>query len=52
MIKDGLHVINFDGYKSIRIHCIVFYVNCDNVTYSDSRGGEYIRKEILKNHRQ
>ena len=41
-VKDAEYVINLDEYKSIETHWIVFYVNCDNVTYFDVFGVEYI----------
>ena len=47
-IKDGAHVINLDGYRSIGIHRISLYMNSDNVTYFDSFGVGYIPKEIKK----
>ena len=47
-IKNGLYVMNLDGYKSIETHCIAFDVNCDNLTFFDSFGVEYFSKEIKK----
>ena len=41
-VKDAEYVINLDEYKSIETHWIVLYVNCDNVTYFDIFGVEYI----------
>ena len=38
------YVINLDEYKSIGTHWIAFYVNDNNVTYSDSFGVEQIPK--------
>ena len=35
-IKDGVHVINLDEYKSIVTHWIDFYVNGNYVMYFDS----------------
>ena len=40
-IKDGVYIINLDDYKLIWTHCIAFYVNGDNVTYSNSFGVEH-----------
>ena len=47
-IKDGVYVINLDGFKSIGTHWIALYVNAENVTYFDSFGIEHIPKEIRK----
>ena len=41
-VKDAEYVINLDKYKSIGTHWIALYVNCDNVTYFDVFGVEYI----------
>ena len=41
-VKDAEYVINLDEYKSIGTHWIVLYVTCDNVTYFDVFGVEYI----------
>ena len=35
-------------YESIGTHCIVLYVNDNNVTYFDSFGVEHIQKKIKK----
>ena len=43
-IKDGVHVINLDEYKSISTHWIALFANGDNITYFDSFGVEYIPK--------
>ena len=37
-MKGGAYIINLDEYESIGTHCIVFYVNDNNVTYFDSFG--------------
>ena len=41
-IKDGAYVTNLDEYSHIRTHWVAFYVQNNNVTYSDSFGVEYI----------
>ena len=41
-VKDAEYVINLDEYKSIGTHWIALCVNCDNVTYFDVFGVEYI----------
>ena len=41
-VKDAEYVINLDEYKSIGTHWIALYVICDNVTYFDVFGVEYI----------
>ena len=45
-LKDRAYLINLDEFKSIGTHWIAWYVNGENVTYSDSFGTEYITKEI------
>ena len=45
-IKDGLHVINLDDYKSIRTHWIGLYANANNIVYSDIFIVEDVPKEI------
>ena len=47
-LKFGTYVINFDEYKSIEIHSITLYVNCDNVRYLDSFKADHIPKQIKK----
>ena len=47
-IKDGLYLINLDGYESIGIHWIALHVDVKNVLYFDSFGVEHIPKEIRK----
>ena len=47
-IKNKVYVINLNEYKSVRTHCIAFYVNDDNVTFFDSFGVEHIPKDIKK----
>ena len=47
----GAYVINryvINELKSIGTHWIPLYLNCSNVTYSDSFGVENIPKEIKK----
>ena len=44
-IKNGVHFINLDEYKSIVTHWIDFYVNGNYVTYFDSLGVEHILQE-------
>ena len=39
-MKDGASVINLDGNKSMRMHCMALYINGDSVTYFDSFGVE------------
>ena len=51
-IKDGVHAINPDEFKSVGTHWIALYVNGSNIIYFDSVGVEIIRKEIKKNHRK
>ena len=41
---DGTNVNNLDEYKSKGTHQVVLYVDDDNVTYFDSFGVEYIKK--------
>ena len=43
-----MYITNFDVYESIGTHCIVLYVNDNNVTYFDSFGVEHIQKKIKK----
>ena len=45
-IKDGAYVINLDEYSDIGTHWVALYVQNSNVTYFNSFGVEYIRKEI------
>ena len=45
-IKDGAYVINLDEYESIGTHWIALYVIAEKITYFDSFGVEYIRKEF------
>ena len=45
-IKDGVYVINLDGYSGIGTHWIDLYVLNNNVTYFDSSGVEHIPQEI------
>ena len=45
-MKDGMHVVNLDKYKSIGILWTVLCVNGNNVTNFDSFGTEHIKKEI------
>ena len=48
-IKDGVHVINLDEYKSIGTHWVALYVKAShNEIYSDSFGVTHILKEIKK----
>ena len=51
-IKDGVHVINPDEFKSVGTHWMALYVNGSNIIYFDSVGVEIIPKEIKKNHRK
>ena len=44
MIKDVAYIINLDEYKSLKTIWIVFSINDDNVTYSESLGVEYVPK--------
>ena len=37
-IKEWTYLINLDKYKSIEMHCIVFYLNGENVLYICSFG--------------
>ena len=45
-IKDGVYVINLDGYSDIGIHWIALYSLNNNTTYFDSVGVEDVPKEI------
>ena len=45
-LKSGAYANNLNEYKSIESHWVALHVNCDNVTYFDSFGVEYIPKEI------
>ena len=45
-IEDTTNAINLDQYKSIGIHWIFLYVNCNNIIYFDSFGVKDIPKEI------
>ena len=45
-VKDGMHVVNRDKYKSIGTHWIVLCVNGNNVKKFDSFGTEHVPKEI------
>ena len=47
-IKDGVCVINLDGYSDIGTHWIALWVNNNNVTYFDSFSVEHIPNEIKK----
>ena len=47
-INDGAFIINFDEYKSIVTRWVALHMNCDNVTYFERLGAEYIAKEIKK----
>ena len=47
-IKDGAHIINLVEYESIGTHLIAFCIIGDNVTYVDSFGLDYIKKEVKK----
>ena len=47
-VKDRAYVINLDEYESIVTHCIVLYVNVNNIVYFDSFGVEHIPKEIKR----
>ena len=47
-IKDWVHIIDFDEFKSIGTHWIAFYVNDNNATYLDSFGVEHIPNIIKK----
>ena len=40
------YVINVDEHKLTGTHWIALHVNCDNATYFESFGVEYIPKEI------
>ena len=42
--KDGGDVINLDEYKLIEAHWIDFYVNGNNIIYSNIFGIKYIPK--------
>ena len=44
--KNGAHVINLDGYKSLGTHWINFFVNDDNVICFDHFRVEHIPTEI------
>ena len=48
MIKNGAYVINLDEYHDIGTHWVALCANKKTVTYFDSFGVEYIRKEIMK----
>ena len=43
-IKDEIYVINITQYKLRRTHWLAWYVNSDNVTYSNIFGVEYTPK--------
>ena len=45
-IKDEAYIVNFDEYKSIATHWIVFYVNGNTVTYFDRFEVEHMPEEI------
>ena len=45
-IKNGTYEINFDGHQPVGTHCIVLYVQGDNVSYVDRFGVEHMPKEI------
>ena len=45
-IKDGVYVINFDGYADIGTHWIALFWNRSEIVYSDSFGVEHVSKEI------
>ena len=48
-LKAAQYVINLDDeYDSVRTHWIALYANVDKVTYFNSFGVGYIRKEIKK----
>ena len=46
--KDGGDVINLDEYKLIEAHWIDFYVNGNNIIYSNIFGIKYIPKKTRK----
>ena len=46
-IRDGVYIINLDGYSDIGTHWVALWVNNNNVTYFDSFGAEHVRKESL-----
>ena len=48
IIKDGLHIINIDEYKSIRTHWTTLCVNSNSVTYFDSFEVAQIPKDTKK----
>ena len=45
-IKDGVYVINFDGYADIGTHWIALFWNRSEIVYSDSFGVEHVSEEI------
>ena len=47
-VKNGVYVINLDGYHDIGTHWVTLYVNNKTVIYSDSFGVEHILREIMK----
>ena len=42
------YIINLDEYESIGTYWIGFHVNGDNITYFDSFGVQYIKKNMKK----
>ena len=47
-IKDRAYVLDLDEFKSIGTHCIVLYVNGNNIIYFDHFGVTHIPKEIKR----
>ena len=47
-IKEWTYLINLDKYKSIEMHCIVFYLNGENVLYICSFGVQHFPKQTKK----
>ena len=45
-IKDGVYVINLDGYADVGTHWIASFCNRSEIVYFDSFGDEHVPEEI------
>ena len=46
IVKNGVHVVNVDEYKSIGTHWISLHVNAENVRYFYSLGVNIFQKKL------